>query len=250
MQKKYRKCVGMMILNPKNQILVGRRLDHPSGYWQMPQGGIDENENPEEAVWREMMEEIGTNNASLINSSQEWISYDIPTETLKTLPWGDKYIGQIQKWFLFRFTGIDNDINVGTENPEFSEWKWMDYNEISQNAVPSLFSNSCISFSIDVFSKELTSTTLSARTIHFSGLISAKPPETKKDLIKFLSSLYTITLPGLREDITLLCPGKIPKSPSLPGTIIVPTSSLKTRFSGETKSKEIVAIMRLQLLIF
>ena len=65
-----------MILNPKNQILVGRRLDHPSGYWQMPQGGIDENENPEEAVWREMMEEIGTNNASLITSSQEWISYD------------------------------------------------------------------------------------------------------------------------------------------------------------------------------
>ena len=83
-----------------------------------------------------MMEEIGTNNASLITSSQEWISYDIPTETLKTLPWGDKYIGQIQKWFLFRFTGIDNDINVGTENPEFSEWKWMDYDEISQNAVP------------------------------------------------------------------------------------------------------------------
>jgi len=136
MQKKYRKCVGMMILNEKNQILVGRRLDHPSGYWQMPQGGIDKNENPEEAVWREMMEEIGTNNASLINSSQEWISYDIPIETLKTLPWGDKYIGQIQKWFLFRFTGIDNDINVGTENPEFSEWKWMDYDEISQNAVP------------------------------------------------------------------------------------------------------------------
>ena len=136
MQKKYRKCVGMMILNTKNQILVGKRLDNPSGYWQMPQGGIDENENPEEAVWREMMEEIGTNNASLITSSQEWISYDIPTETLKTLPWGDKYIGQIQKWFLFRFTGIDNDINVGTENPEFSEWKWMDYDEISQNAVP------------------------------------------------------------------------------------------------------------------
>ena len=66
MQKKYRKCVGMMILNARNQILVGRRLDHPSGYWQMPQGGIDENENPEEAVWREMMEEIGTNNALFV----------------------------------------------------------------------------------------------------------------------------------------------------------------------------------------
>ena len=83
-----------------------------------------------------------------------------------------------------------------------------------------------------------------------SGFISTKPPETKKDLIRVLSSLYPITLPGLREDITLLCPGKIPRSPSLPGTIIVPTSSLKTRFSGETKSKEIVAIMQLQLLIF
>jgi len=136
MQKKYRKCVGMMILNVKNQILVGRRLDHPSGYWQMPQGGIDENENPEEAVWREMMEEIGTNNASLITSSREWISYDIPTETLKTLPWGNKYVGQIQKWFLFRFTGIDKDIDVGTENPEFSEWQWMNYDEICLNAVP------------------------------------------------------------------------------------------------------------------
>ena len=125
-----------MILNKKNQILVGRRLDHPSGYWQMPQGGIDENENPEEAVWREMMEEIGTNNVSLITSSKEWISYDIPKETLKTIPWGNEYIGQIQKWFLFYFTGIDDDINVGTENPEFSEWKWMNYNEISNYAVP------------------------------------------------------------------------------------------------------------------
>mgnify|MGYP003319783152 CR=1 FL=1 len=69
MQKKYRKSVGMMILNTKNQILVGKRLDNPSGYWQMPQGGIDENENPEEAVWREMMEEIGTNNACLLYTS-------------------------------------------------------------------------------------------------------------------------------------------------------------------------------------
>ena len=65
MSDKYRKCVCMMILNSNNEILVGRRLDHPSGYWQMPQGGIDENENPEEAVWREMMEEIGTNKADL-----------------------------------------------------------------------------------------------------------------------------------------------------------------------------------------
>ena len=95
----------MMILNKHNEILVGRRLDHPSGYWQMPQGGIDKNEIPEEAVWREMMEEIGTNNAKLIHQSSQWLNYEIPEDTLKTLPWGNKYIGQTQKWFVFQFTG-------------------------------------------------------------------------------------------------------------------------------------------------
>ena len=136
MKKNYRKCVGMMILNEKNQILVGRRLDHPSGYWQMPQGGIDENEIAEKAVWREMSEEIGTNNAKLIGTSSQWIKYKIPKETLETLPWGKKYCGQIQKWFVFRFTGTDNEINVETENPEFSEWKWASYDTIVDNIVP------------------------------------------------------------------------------------------------------------------
>ena len=136
MADKYRKCVGMMILNVNKEILVGRRLDHPSGYWQMPQGGIDENENPKEAVWREMMEEIGTNKAKLIKVSNQWINYDIPPETLKTLPWGHKYIGQRQKWFAFDFLGEDDDINVGTDNPEFSEWKWAEMDLIVGNIVP------------------------------------------------------------------------------------------------------------------
>ena len=136
MTDKYRKCVGMMILNVNKEILVGRRLDHPSGYWQMPQGGIDENENPKEAVWREMMEEIGTNKAKLIKISNQWINYDIPPETLKTLPWGHKYIGQRQKWFAFDFLGEDQDINVGTDNPEFSEWKWTEMDSIVGNIVP------------------------------------------------------------------------------------------------------------------
>ena len=126
----------MMILNANKEILVGRRLDHPSGYWQMPQGGIDENENPKEAVWREMMEEIGTNKAKLIRVSNQWINYDIPPETLKTLPWGHKYIGQRQKWFAFDFLGEDQDINVGTDNPEFSEWKWAEMDSIVGNIVP------------------------------------------------------------------------------------------------------------------
>ena len=126
----------MMVLNANKEILVGRRLDHPSGYWQMPQGGIDENENPKEAVWREMMEEIGTNKAKLIRVSNQWINYDIPSETLKTLPWGHKYIGQRQKWFAFDFLGEDDDINVGTDNPEFSEWKWAEMDSIVDNIVP------------------------------------------------------------------------------------------------------------------
>ena len=133
---KYRRCVGMMIFNKEKEILVAKRLDHPSGFWQMPQGGIDENENPEEAVWREMMEEIGTNKAKLLKVSSQWINYDIPSETLKTLPWGHKYIGQTQKWFAFQFTGKESDINVGTNNPEFSEWKWTKIELIVDEIVP------------------------------------------------------------------------------------------------------------------
>ena len=102
----------------------------------MPQGGIDDHEKPEEAVWREMMEEIGTNNVKLIKSTNQWYKYEIPKETLKTLPWGEKYIGQKQKWFAFRFTGKEEDINVNTNNPEFSEWKWILHNSLVDNIVP------------------------------------------------------------------------------------------------------------------
>jgi putative (di)nucleoside polyphosphate hydrolase len=135
-----------MILNSNKEILVARRLDHPSGYWQMPQGGIDDNENPKEAVWREMLEEIGTNKAELIKISNQWINYEIPPETLRTLPWGDIYIGQTQKWFAFNFLGEDHDINVETDNPEFSEWKWSRMNLIVDSIVP---------FKRDVYSKIL-----------------------------------------------------------------------------------------------
>ena len=123
-------------MNDSKEILVGRRIDHPSGFWQMPQGGIDENENPEDAVWREMMEEIGTNKAELIKISNQWLKYKIPNETLKTLPWGKKYIGQRQKWFVFKFIGKDSDININTQNPEFSDWKWAKIDTMIDNIVP------------------------------------------------------------------------------------------------------------------
>ena len=136
MDNLYRKCVGMMIINENKEILVGKRLDHPSGFWQMPQGGIDKDENPKEAVWREMMEEIGTNNAELIKVSNQWLKYKIPKETLQTLPWGKKYVGQQQKWFAFKFVGKNSEINVGTENPEFSEWKWANMDSLVNQIVP------------------------------------------------------------------------------------------------------------------
>ena len=129
--------VGVVLLNNENKVFVGKRIDNQEGnYWQMPQGGIDKNEIPEEAVWREMMEEIGTNNAKLIKSSKQWINYTIPKDTLATLPWGKKYIGQTQKWFAFEFVGVDSEINVGTDNPEFSEWKWSNHNLLVENIVP------------------------------------------------------------------------------------------------------------------
>ena len=136
MSDQYRKCVGIMLLNNKNEILVGRRIDNPSGFWQMPQGGIDNNENPKEAVWREMMEEIGTNNAVIIKESTKWFSYKIPENILSSLPWGKEYVGQNQKWFVFRFVGKDTEINVNTANPEFSEWKWINHIKIRDNVVP------------------------------------------------------------------------------------------------------------------
>ena len=136
MSKQYRKCVGMIILNQNNEVLVGKRLDHPSGYWQMPQGGIDDNEKPEEAVWREMMEEVGTNEATMIHQSSKWFYYEIPKETLRKLTWGKIYIGQKQQWFIFKFFGDENKINIHTKNPEFSEWKWLDLNSLTKNVVP------------------------------------------------------------------------------------------------------------------
>lgn len=120
----YRKGVGMMLANHQNLIFVAKRIDMISEAWQMPQGGIDEGERPEEAALRELGEEIGTNKAKIIVQSKDWYDYDLPTELVPKI-WGGRYRGQRQKWFLMRFTGADNDINIHTHHPEFSEWKWV-----------------------------------------------------------------------------------------------------------------------------
>jgi putative (di)nucleoside polyphosphate hydrolase len=119
----YRRGVGIMLFNPAGLVFIAQRLDMPSDAWQMPQGGIDPGEQPAEAARRELKEEIGTDRADIVAESRRWFSYDLP-EDVRPLVWGGRYRGQTQKWFAMRFTGTDRDIDIATEHPEFSAWKW------------------------------------------------------------------------------------------------------------------------------
>ena len=135
--KDYRPNVGMMIINQKKEIFVGKRIDHPSNFWQMPQGGIDAQEIPSIAALREMDEEVGIkkNKVDLLTESKEWYYYSIPSDLAKTL-WKGKYKGQRQKWFLYKFKGTEKDINIHTEHPEFSDYKWVTKDFLVPNIVP------------------------------------------------------------------------------------------------------------------
>jgi putative (di)nucleoside polyphosphate hydrolase len=119
----YRRGVGIMLLNPAGLVFVAKRIDMPSDAWQMPQGGIDPGEDPATAAHRELKEETGTDRAEILAESRDWFRYDLPDD-LRPLLWGGKYRGQSQKWFAMRFTGTDRDIDIATEHPEFSDWKW------------------------------------------------------------------------------------------------------------------------------
>ncbi|MEP3248257.1 MAG: RNA pyrophosphohydrolase [Sneathiella sp.] len=131
----YRPCAGIMLINAENKILVGKRLDMQSEHWQMPQGGIDEGEDALEAARREMLEEIGTDKAEFIQEIDEWLTYDLPNHLIGKI-WKGKYRGQKQKWFLFRFTGKDSDINIETAHPEFAAWKWTTPEKLVEEIVP------------------------------------------------------------------------------------------------------------------
>lgn len=131
----YRLGVGMMILNSKNQIFVGKRIDAKLQAWQMPQGGIHMGETPSKAAMREMMEEIGSNNGTIVAESKNWYSYDIPKFLIPKL-WNGNYRGQKQKWFLINFVGSDSDINIDTNHPEFQEWRWADIDELYDIIIP------------------------------------------------------------------------------------------------------------------
>lgn len=120
----YRPCVGIMLMNHEGKVLVGKRIDVISEAWQMPQGGIDQNEGPDKALWREMQEELGTVNAEIIAQSRSWFTYDFPSDLAPKL-WQGQFAGQIQMWYLLKFNGDQQSIVLDRHKPEFSEVKWV-----------------------------------------------------------------------------------------------------------------------------
>ncbi len=132
----YRAGVGIYLFNKDGLVFVAKRIDNTSEAWQMPQGGIDEGEEPVEALYRELMEEIGVdaNKVELAFEIDEWLYYDLP-EHLTPILWNGRYKGQRQRWFALRFKGNDADINIATEMPEFSEWKWAKPEQLSDMIV-------------------------------------------------------------------------------------------------------------------
>lgn len=133
----YRKNVGLVLINAEGLVFAGQRLDNPGHAWQMPQGGIDAGERPKEAALRELQEETGVRPELVekLAKTEDWLVYDLPEELIGTI-WGGKYRGQKQKWFLFRFLGQDSDVNIATEHPEFSVWRWMEPAELVEKIVP------------------------------------------------------------------------------------------------------------------
>jgi putative (di)nucleoside polyphosphate hydrolase len=129
-----RSGVGIVVLNKANKVFVAKRIDNAKNFWQMPQGGVDEGEDYLTAAYRELEEETSIKNVELISELDGLITYNLP-EHLLGIIWKGKYKGQTQKWFLMRYLGEDNQINIKTKKPEFLEWKWVDLKEITNLVV-------------------------------------------------------------------------------------------------------------------
>ena len=138
-----RNGVGIILLNKENKIFVAKRIDNPKNFWQMPQGGVDEGENFLSAAFRELEEETSIKKAELIKELDGSTTYELPDHLLGII-WKGKYRGQKQKWFLMRFTGKENEINIKTKNPEFLDWKWINIDEMTKVVV---------NFKLDVYKK-------------------------------------------------------------------------------------------------
>ena len=126
--------VGIIVLNKDNKIFVAKRIDNPKNFWQMPQGGVDVGENFLNAAYRELKEETSIKSVKLIKEIDEITTYLLPKHLLGII-WKGKYKGQKQKWFLMRFVGNDDEININTNKPEFLEWKWIEVEKITSVVV-------------------------------------------------------------------------------------------------------------------
>ena len=136
LKEKYRRGVGMMIINKKKEIFIGQRFEKDKSAWQMPQGGIDKGEKTIDAVIREMNEETGIKkNFKILYETKIWHYYKLPIYLQKKL-WGGKFVGQKQKWFLIDFKGKDSEINIQTKKPEFKKWKWTSSKKMMELIVP------------------------------------------------------------------------------------------------------------------
>ena len=130
----FRKGVGIIVLNKYNKIFVAKRIDNPKNFWQMPQGGVNEGEDFLSAAYRELEEETSIKKVKLIKEIDETTTYELPNHLLGII-WKGKFKGQKQKWFLMRYLGNDNEININTNKPEFLEWKWIDLDLITEVVV-------------------------------------------------------------------------------------------------------------------
>jgi len=133
----YRRNVGVMLMNADGHVFVGQRIDNPGPAWQMPQGGIDKGEKARDAALRELEEETGVpaHLVEIATETDDWVPYDLPHDLVPRI-WKGRYRGQEQKWFLLRFRGSDSDVNIDTDHPEFSRWRWMPPQELVDNIVP------------------------------------------------------------------------------------------------------------------
>ena len=137
--------VGAIVLNKQNKVLVGKRKDNPIDKWQMPQGGVDENEDYTHAMKRELYEETSIKSIQILKEFDEWMIYELPKNLLGII-WKGKFRGQKQKWFISRFIGEDSEININTENPEFIEWQW-----VAMDRLPEII----VDFKKDIYKKIL-----------------------------------------------------------------------------------------------